>query len=226
MPKKAKKKSVKKEVTAETITARRVPRRKPENYHLHMKKEQIMREVPVIPCTVIQKTRQGFIFAHTQAEEVYNTYREKCEYYGLVVRRIEGRYHEGMCPNMRRDDNGWHVVKEPCVYYEGVWEICDTDTGEKETFHGAGAGDNNIWSIMSAQTNARKQGLLDYFETCWPQPTDWLQVTQEYLQKLESATEMKKAIKSLLPAPLANSSAVVAEINKYFEQQFGKGAKS
>jgi hypothetical protein len=220
--KSSKKKAPKKK---RTQPIRFVPRIKPPLYHLHLKKEQIMRNVPVMPCTAIQKTRSGFVYAHTQAVEVYNTYREQCELYGLTIKRISGGFREGMSPELVRDESGWQLIKRPCVFYSGKWRITDTDTGEHEDFVGSGAGDNNIWSVMSAQTNAKKQALLDYFETCWPQPTSICELTNEYLQKLESSEDFKKAVKKLLPGNMGSSSAVVAEIEKYFQEQFSKKNK-
>ena len=196
----------------------------PLNYHLHAKKLEILRVVPIMPCSAISDDIHGLKFAHTQAEKVYQVYRRECESRNLVTRRIEGTTSNGTRPKFVQKESVWEIIEVPCVRFEGVWEICDKDSGEKETFGGSGDGDNNIWSANSAQTIAKKQALLDYFETAWPQPTSWLRVVRESLEELPPE-EMVKAIKGIIPPKIAEATGIVQALYDYFESVM-KGPKN
>jgi hypothetical protein len=207
----------------------RKPRKKkvivyPVNYHLHTKKLGIMRAIPIMPCTVITKTRQGFIFAHTQATEVYNTYRRECESRGLVIRRVEGKTTSATHPELDRKNDQWIVVEKPCVRFEGIWEIVDVESGERETFGGAGDGSNNIWSANSSQTIAKKQALLDYFEVAWPQPTDWVRTVKESIEEL-GPEQMFKALQEIIPAKIFEATKIGDILGDYFNKAFQKGKR-
>lgn len=189
---------------------------------LHGKKLQILREVPMMPCSAISKDRRGLMYAHTQATEVYNKYREKCQDYGLTIRRIEGSTTDAHRPKFFKTQEGWDAKPVPCVRFEGVWEIRDNETGQTETFGGAGDGDNSIWSANSAQTVARKQALLDYFETAWPQPTDWCRVVREELQKLKGK-DFAEALKQIMPEPayrILTATQAIKELTEYFQRRY------
>jgi hypothetical protein len=186
------------------------------NWYLHCAKLKIMKDVPIIPCTAIKKDRNGRLFAHTEAEKVYQLYREQCQKHRLVIRRIRGDALETGRPSLRFTKNDvWETQKVSCVRYEGQWEICHVDSGEHEYFEGAGDGDNEIWSINSAQTVAKKCGLLDYFEVAWPQPTDWLQAIKQTVEVLPPA-EMKEALIEIIPSVIMESTSIGDEIIKYF----------
>jgi hypothetical protein len=168
---------------------------------LHAKKAEIMAAVPNMPCSAISRDPAGLRFAHTRAERVYATYRDLCAERGLVIRRIEGitedaHYGEFVYAEDRNEPA--KIVKRPCVRFQGLWEIRDRATGQTETFGGAGDGDNGVWSANSAQTVARKQALLDYFETAWPQPTDYLKVIRDSIAAVPDA-EKVEAFKQILP---------------------------
>lgn len=225
--KKEAKKKVKKKVAKRKKVKKRVRRKPvyPLNYHLHEKKLEILRAVPIMPCSVLSKDMQGLRFAHTQAEKVYQVYRRECESRGLVIRRIEGETVDAEHPQLIKKESGWDIKSVPCVRFEGVWEICDKDSGETETFGGSGDGENGIWSANSAQTIARKQALLDYFETAWPQPTDWVKVIRESLEEL-GPQELVKAVKMIIPEKIAEATGIVDEIGNYFDKQFKKGTKN
>ena len=199
--------------------AKKIAKRKrkiilPENYHLHQKKLEILRAIPTMPCSAISKDKQGLMFAHTQAEKVYQVYRRECESRGLVIRRIEGKTTDAKRPELIKLGKLLENVEVPCVRFEGVWEIEDVKSGEKETFGGAGDGDNDIWSANSAQTIARKQALLDYFETAWPQPTNWINVVQESLASLPP-DEQIKAIEEIIPPKIAEATGIVDAMYEY-----------
>lgn len=210
-----------------TKKAKKKVRRKvvrPVNYYLHTKKLEIMRAVPIMPCTVIAKTRQGFLFAHTQAEKVYDIYRRECESRGLIIRRIEGKTTSTVHPELNYENDGWVITEKPCVRFEGLWEIVDVASGESETFGGSGDGSNNIWSVMSAQTIAKKAALLDYFEVAWPQPTDWVRTVKESVEEL-GPQEMFKALKEIIPAKIFEATKIGDILGDYFNEMFQKGQR-
>lgn len=221
----AKKKTTKKtkkrtKKTAKIIYRYRKP--KPECYYLHRAKLAIMEAVPIMPTTAIGKDHKGRLFAHTQAEKVYAIYREQCEKHGLVINRIAGESSNSECPELQRAGEEWKVVMAPCVRYEGKWSICHVGSGEKEIFLGAGDGNNDIWSINSAQTVAKKCGLLDYFEVAWPQPTDWLKVIRESVEELPP-NELEKALKEIIPAKIMSATSIGEELANYFNSMLKKG---
>lgn len=226
--KKAKRKKVKRKVVKKKAVKRK--KRKavyiPPCYGLHQKKLEILRVVPIMPCSAIDRDMQGLRFAHTQAEKVYRVYRRECESRGLVIRRIKGTTTNGERPAFIQSDDKRVMKAVPCVRFEGVWEICDVSTGETETFGGAGDGDNEIWSANSAQTIARKQALLDYFETAWPQPTNWLKLVRDSLEEA-GPEEFVKAMKSIVPEKIAEATGIIDVMGSYFDKVFAKkkGAK-
>jgi len=187
--------------------------------NLHIKKLQIMEAIPMMPCSAISKDRQGLAFAHTRATEVYNRYREECGKRKLVIRRIEGTMTNKRYVFDIHREEGWDTKEVICACFEGVWEITDVKSGEKETFGGSGYGDNDIWSANSAQTIAKKQALLDYFEVAWPQPTNLTKIIKQELADI-SQEELHQVLQEIIPIP-----GIVDVINKFFEAQFKKGKK-
>lgn len=194
--------------------------------YLHRAKLDIMESVPVMPCTVISKDHNGRLFAHTQAEEVYAVYREQCLKHGLVTRRIAGSAVTTKRPGVKRSADGerWEACSELCTRYQGTWEICHVDSGDTETFKGAGDGDNDIWSINSSQTVAKKCGLLDYFEVPWPAPTDWLKVIKDSIEVLPPE-EMKKALFEIVPDKIMTATSIGEELVNYFNEVLAKHQK-
>lgn len=198
--KQKKKKKAKRKVTKKK---KKVKRRKSKavvvQRGLHAKKLKIMAAVPVMPCSAIDKDIHGLRYAYTQATQVYQRYTRLCREKGLTTRRIEGMTTDAHYGDSCQDSDGkTKFVKRPCVRFEGVWEIRDKDTGETETFGGSGDGDNLIWSANSAQTIAKKQALLDYFETAWPQPTNHLKIIRESFEQIPPE-EKVKAFEQVLP---------------------------
>jgi len=189
----------------------------PERWHLHCAKLLIKKAVPMMPCTSIKRDRNGRLFAHTQAEKVYEAFREQCQIHRLVIRRERGNSFSTTRPSLRftRDDI-WETLDVPCVRFEGQWEICHVDSGEYECFGGTGDGDNEIWSVNSAQTVAKKCGLLDYFEVPWPQPDDWVQAIKNTVEVLPPE-EMKEALIEIIPSVIMESTSIGDEIMKYFD---------
>ena len=195
---------------------------------LHGKKLLILSEVPIMPCSAISKDRQGLMYAHTQATDVYNKYRDMCQKYGLTIRRTEGRTSNIEYPEVFWENGKPNVVLIKAVLFEGEWEIRDNETGQTEGFGGSGIGDNRVWSANSAQTVARKQALLDYFETAWPQPTDWARVVREELVKLKG-DEFIKGVKMIMPewaADILDQTKAIQELRDYFGKEMPKCRKS
>lgn len=184
------KKAPRKAVSGRKAAKRRKPRRKPifALRELHAKKLEILEAVPIMPCSVLGRDWQGSRFAHTQAERVYQIYREECTKRKLVIRRVKGETSD--CKISDWDSKG-NCVERTGTLFQGVWEIRDNDTGETEEFGGSGQGLNGVWSANSAQTVAKKQALLDYFETAWPQPTDHLKVIRESLAAVPDAEKVE-----------------------------------
>lgn len=186
---------------------------------LHFKKLEIMAAVPVMPCSVIGRDNYGLRFAYTQAAQVYQRYARLCREKGLTIRRIEGKTTDAYYGDSYQNSEGkTKFAKRPCVRFEGIWEICDTGTGQTETFGGAGDGDNLIWSANSAQTIARKQALLDYFETAWPQPTDYLKLIRESLEQVQP-TRFVDALQEIMPENAFNimtSTGAIKALQDFF----------
>ena len=203
MPKKKAKKAVRKPRKAPRKVAsgrktpkQRKPRIDPRLRGLTIKKLEILAAVPIMPCSVLGRDWQGNRFAHTRAEEVYKVYREECTKRGLTIRRTKSLTTD--CEISQKDsEDRFYMVSG--VRFEGEWEIKDRSTGQCETFGGSGDGLNDVWSAISAQTIAKKQALLDYFETAWPQPTDHLRVIQESLAAVPDK-EKVEAYKQILGA--------------------------
>ncbi len=172
---------------------------------LAIKKIEIMNAVPIMPCSVLGRDRQGLRFAHTQAERVFDQYSRQCRQKGLTIRMIECKMEtlpfpftiseekvESLLKNLNFT-NLWPWTRATCTF-----EIEDVATGQSETFKGAGLGNNDVWSDTSAQTIAFKQALLLYFFTAWPQPNDHLQVIRESLA-LVAIEDKVAAFEQLLP---------------------------
>lgn len=215
----AKKKTVKKtkKKTAKKKTRKKKVRRSADPLgNLHTKKLLIMKAIPLMPCSAISKDRQGLAFAHTRATEVYNRYREECGKRKLVIRRIEGSIFNQKYIIDTWSEQGRDTKEIICACFEGVWEITDIESGEKETFGGGGYGDNDVWSANSAQTVAKKQALLDYFEVAWPQPTNLKKIIKQELANL-SQEELSEVLQEIIPM---KSAAEV--IKKFFEAEFKK----
>lgn len=198
--------------------------RKPAVLGLHGKKLLILKEIPLMPCSAISKDRQGLMYAHTQATRVYKTYREICLRHGLTTRRIKGATTNIEYPEVFWKDGVANVVLVKAVLFEGEWEIRDSETGQTETFGGSGIGDNRVWSANSAQTVAKKQALLDYFETAWPQPTDWAKVVRESMEQLKGE-EFTKGLKQIMPEWAYNiltTPKALKEMDEYFGKEIPK----
>ncbi len=198
----AKKKVVKKKA-AKKKTKKSTRRKKPPQViqipneptlaDLHQKKLKIMQEVPIIPCSAIMKDRQGQIFAYTKAEKIFAIFAQKCRDYKLVVAPIEVDMSE-TAPVF----NGEKLVKISRSRAVMRFQITDTESGQSETFMGAGLGDNDVWSDNSSQTVAMKQGLIMYFFTAWPQPDSHLDLIREELAG-QSAADFVAGIKAIMP---------------------------
>lgn len=221
--KKAKKKTSKKK-SAEEVTEHFPMRPRNPLGSLHKKKLEILRAVPIMPCSAISKDKQGLRYAHTQAEKVFQTYRRESESRGLVFRLVEGESIDAVRPEEVKVGDHWETKAVPCVRFTGKWEVCDSKTGQKETFIGSGDGDNEIWSNNSAQTIAFKQGLLMYFFTAWPQPTNWLRLVHDSL-KDASPEEFTKAMKSIIPEKIAKATGIIDMLDAFYSKPLKKKEK-
>ena len=183
--KKTTKKKVKKKVTKKKTT-----RKEPLTFTTHgldNKKLKIMSEIPFAPCSSFSKDRHGIMFAHTHADKVFHLYYTKC---------IENRIVISMPELMMSDiiESG-RVVGSRAV---AKFLIKDADTGETESFMGAGQGDNGVWSDNSAQTVAFKQGLLMYFLNSWPQPESMIDIVKESFETTKGP-DMVPQMRQILP---------------------------
>lgn len=189
----------------------------PYRGHLHAKKLLIMADAPIIPCSAITKDRYGLMYAHTQAEKIYQLYAEKCREHKLVIRMVDCKIETTKYPDIFREK--WESVE--CVLATCKFEICDTESSETEAFMGAGLGDNAVWSANSAQTVAMKQALIQYFFTAWPQPTDYCAVIRNELAGFDKQQYMD-AVKNILPKPPKDLPVkdMVKELVEFFEGKF------
>ena len=164
-----------------------------------------MAAVPIVPCSAIGQDRQGARYCHTRADTIFATYRQQCAKHGLVIRRVSGETRVAEYDDSYKDPDG-RLVKTKTIgaRYEGIWEIRDVETGQTEQFAGSGDGDNYVWSTNSAQTNARKQALLDYFEAAWPQPDITLLIIQESLARLDEK-QLIEAMGVIMPEKTSKS---------------------
>ena len=172
------------------------------NRGLYVKVLEIMAEVPVMPCSLVGKDKQGHEFAYTKAEEVFEVYYKKCIEKGLKITCVSGKTEEAEFVDEWWNSNGEKVTnKMPCARWIGTYEIRDVATNQTATYVAAGDGDNDIWSLVSAQTIAMKQGLLLFFQTAWPQPTDLTKVVKNAL--MDVPKEHKLAMmEKVLPADM------------------------
>lgn len=174
---------------------------------LYIKKLEIMNAVPITPCSILGRDRYGLRFAHTRAEEVFQQYSTLCRQKNLTIRMIECKMETLPFPFALPVDANelkellksanltelWPWSRATCTF-----EIEDVATGQTEIFKGASLGNNDVWSDISAQTNAFKEALLLYFFTAWPQPSDHLRIIRESLDQI-SAEEKIKAFEQILP---------------------------
>jgi len=220
--KKAKKTAKKKaKKTAKSKTKSKPSKRKPKGpVGLHEKKLQIMREVPEMPCSAFGRDNQGLRFAHTQAEKVYAIYRQKTLEYGLTIRNIDLVVSNIKYTDEVKVGEDWKKVEVTAVLCAGNWEIRDNATGQTEEFGGIAIGDNYVWSANSAQTVAKKQALLDYFETAWPQPTDWAKLVRESLEG--QGTNFVEALKMILPQKayeIMEATTAIKELEEFYGKE-------
>ena len=229
MAKKKKVKKVKQKPKARKKAKRKTPKARPPKVQalgLHGKKLRILEEVPVMPCSAFGRNKQGLRFAYTQAEKVYAIYREKTEHYGLTIRNIELVVTNIKYTDEVKVGDEWKSVEVTATLCVGKWEIRDKETGETEEFGGIAFGDNYVWSANSAQTVAKKQALLDYFETAWPQPTDWCKFVRESLE--EQGTNMVAALKMILPQKvyeILTATKAIKELTEHFSKEIPKCRK-
>ncbi len=194
---------------------------------LRSKKLKIMKEVPVFPCSVITKDRQGNMFAYTQADKIFRTYYEKAIAYKLDFAIVELQSEDATYSESYFDE-GKLVIKEiPCTRVRLKVLVTDIESGQTASFWGSGKGDNGVWSETSANTIAFKQALIMWFLNSWPQPTDWCEVIRKELTNLKGE-EFYKAIKKILPEkppePLTESAAI-KELMEYFSGATKKSSK-
>ena len=233
-PKKAKKKAKKKKAKKKKVKTRKKATKKvvkgslsDPGRGLYIKKLEIMNAVPIMPCSVLGRDRYGLRFAHTRAENVFQEYARLCRQKNLTIRMIECKMETLPFPFALPVDANeqkellknvnltelWPWTRATCTF-----EIEDVATSQTEIFKGASLGNNDVWSDISAQTNAFKQALLLYFFTAWPQPCDHLKIIRESLEQITPA-EKVEAFKQILPKEawnvMTNAGAIKALLAFY-----------
>ena len=218
--KKKAKKTAKKKAGKKPKSAK--PKRDPLNQlepkGLHAKKLEIMKKIPVMPCSAIGKDRNGYLYAYTQASKVFYEYQQECIELGLVINMIECRMSTATYPDDFKTKDGWVIRNIQCSRAECKFRITDTETGQSEEFTGAGLGDNECWGDTSAQTVAFKEALLLYFLAAWPQPKNTVKIIKEELKQLKGR-EMIKAIENVFPEPVVRiltSTGAIEEMKAFF----------
>jgi len=158
MTKKTKKKAKKK-------TPKKLPLRKraKPNPHkiLRAKIKRIKERIPYIePTGECKDENTGeVLFRYTEAQHVFETYREQCDLEGLS-------YSPYADANIQPKVVA--VGNMPCLI--GFFCIEDVKTGAIKVGWGSGMGRNLDWSGNTAGTRALKQFLLTTFEATWQDP--------------------------------------------------------
>jgi hypothetical protein len=218
----AKRKSAKKSATKKAKTKAKKRRKAMQYIGLQAKKLQILREVPVMPCSALMKDRDGVLIAYTRATEVFNIYRQKLEEQNLST-TVDKCKSETVLTEERittRPDGTVDHYKKYSSRTHIRLKIKDNETGEEDLTEATALGDNFVWSDNSSNTIAKKQALLMYFETAWPQPLDHVEVVRDSLSELPP-TEFKKAVMKMMPLKYMTNKGAAAALESYFKKQFG-----
>lgn len=190
---KAKKKKAK--VTANMrLRAKRKSKRKPRAPKgLFEKKLAIMAAYPIVPTSVLSKDKYGSWYPYTRAEEIFYKYSKACREHRLVIRTVKMQVELLQIPPQVPAEGKQTMVDRyfPLCLATGTYEIRDLDSGETEQFMASGLGDNQVWAANSAQTVAKKQGLIEYFFTAWPQQENYASLIREDLNKIEDFETFK-----------------------------------
>jgi len=191
MKKKAKKK-VKRKKAKKKVEKKSKPKSKhPSEFSeqeksilLHQKIQAVMKENPVIECTLIgQDDLEGRKFGICEAATVFIMYNKAMAKHGLTFIPM------AVMPTL---GNG-------CVLIRATYRITDITTGYFETVQGCGFGMNGQWSANTAQTLALKQALLNTFTCSWPQPPEFREEVQQVSNRVfgpaQSPQQISEAIK-------------------------------
>ncbi len=162
----------------------------PVRHSLLEKKLQIMKDNPYMPCSSISKDRAGMRVAHTHADKVFHKYYE-----ASIAAKLSFS-----CVEMHERDTECGTHKGRLVRCRFM--VRDLDSHEVDHFWGAGEGDNFVWSVLSAQTVAFKQGLLMYFFTSWPQPEEFIEIVKSHFEGSQGE-ELIRDLRNTLPDEIA-----------------------
>ena len=205
MAKKTKKKSKKKIVKKKTPKQRRAARRR-KPYSLWEKiariRNRILRIEPTGKCQ--DPETKEVLFRFTEAQHVFETYREECKAEGLIFRPY---FAVGIQPTIIPVLRGVALVAPFCLE--------DIKTGEILVGWGTGMGNNGDWSGNTAGTRALKQFLLTTFQATWRDPEQ----TEREIARAEANQIMSVAHTT------GEILTAVDELTGYFDKQFKNSKK-
>ncbi len=210
MPKK--KKTTKKKVSKKKKKAKKKSTTKKafQGIGLQAKRFEIMKAVPTMPCSAINRDMQGLRYCHTQAENVYQIYRNEMMKRGLTINIIEAK-SESVLVKKNADGQEFYSSRSHCTF-----RITDIESGEYDDIQSTALGCNDVWSDNSSQTVAMKQALLQYFFTVWPQPTDYIEVIKCSLDELKGET-FKKAVTNMMPDKVITNKQAAKKLDEFFK---------
>jgi len=226
MAKKKAKKNVKKKKSRKKATAVKKAKRKKAKKKrtgkmtivgLQNKRFEVMKAVPIVPCSVISKDPQGLQYAHTQAEKIFRIYRAE-----LIKQRITP-------PTLIKCVTATVLVKKLSTgeeFYSSratcTFRISDADNpNDYDDVQSTALGCNDVWSDNSAQTVAEKQMVLQYFIAAWPQPTNYVVVVRESLNELPPE-DFKQAVRQMMPEKIMTSEGAVNALEAFFDAMLKK----
>ena len=141
-------------------------------------------ENPTIECKLVGEDDEGR-FGYTEAAAVFRMYsdafkKHKVHFYQIFEETI-------VCNN--------------CVKSHVIFEIVDIETGYiwPKKAPGSGLGTNGQYSANTAQTLAKKQAMLMFFNCSWPQPEPFTKevrrVSRNKISAATSPTNIGESIK-------------------------------
>lgn len=202
---------------AATKKAKKKAKKKMTIVGLQNKRFEVMKAVPIVPCSVISKDPQGLQYAHTQAVKIYREYRRemikqritpptliKCETESVLVKRLA-------------TGEEFYSSRATCTF-----RISDADNpNDYDEVQGTALGSNDVWSDNSAQTVCEKQVLLQYFLADWPQPTDYVEVVRASLNELPPK-DFRDAMTQMMPEKIMSNAGAMKALEVFFDEALRK----
>ena len=185
--------------------SRKKPAKKHIDPHLLLlaKIDRIKARVPHIEPTGECKDESGEVLFHfTEAQHVFEIYREQCDMEGLHYRPYAVEHIQ---------PKAIAIGSMPLVI--GTFCIEDRQTGARLIGWGSGMGANRDWSGNTANTRALKQFLLTTFEALWKDPLD----------PKHNKEQLKAQVRDELIAD--GTMSAIDELRTYFDNQFLKVKK-